>query len=469
VVRHKRVDARDFIFIKRSTRYSNVRGETAFRGGFSLFDQILGLLEAVITAARVGASQAMIQKRKNPAAVMAGMRQVTVPNTDAGQVQSQRWQPIQPGMINVIGTDEDLIAFNPTQPQQQFPAALDAFCRILGTKFGLTLEQVLLNFSQTTYSSGKMAQNQARVTAGIEQEDLASLVVARVYQWWISLEIEAGEIKPPAGVTDVWVHEWIPPARPSPEPLKDVQAREKALALGIDSRSNFAMEDGYDFEEICEQNKRDAQILAEHGLPAQADQPPGLQVGPDGQITVTGGGGNGQANAADQLNGPQITAAVDLLVKVREQTLPPESAKSLLQKLGFDKSDAAALVDKIPIGLHDDAGDVAFKRDVLKSLLAVPAAREAIYNGSDIEDLIVQTGIKPEKGYEAPYIPVVAPAGQLVSGAVISDPQGDIVGGDVENDLPPDAQGSGGATRNADPATPPQSAPSDPNNPQQQE
>jgi lambda family phage portal protein len=455
VVRYQRVDARDFIFVKRSTRYSNVRGESAFRGGFSLFDQIMGLLEAVITAARVGASQAMIQKRKNPAAVLAGMRQVTVPNADAAQVQNQRWQPIQPGMINVIGTDEDLVAFNPAQPQQQFPAALDAFCRILGTKFGLTLEQVLLNFSQTTYSSGKMAQNQARVTAGIEQEDLASLVVGRIYQWWISLEIEAGEIKPPAGMEDVWAHEWIPPARPSPEPLKDVQAREKALALGIDSRSNFAMEDGYDFEEICEQNERDLKIMADHNIPVHTDQTPELQVGPDGQIIVTGGKGQADALAAAQpLNGAQITAAVDLLVKVREQTLPPDSAKALLQKIGFDEKAAGMLVDKIPVGLHDDAGDVAFKREVLKALLAVPAAREAIYNGSDIGDLIEKTGIKPEVGYEAPYIPVVAPAGQLVSGAVINDPQGNVVGGDIENELPPDAPGNGGATRNTDPTPP---------------
>jgi capsid protein len=91
---------------------------------------------------------------------------------------------------------------------------------------------------------------------------------------------------------------------------------------------------------------------------------------------------------------------------------------------------------------------LAWKREMLKQLLAVPQAREAVYNGVNIEDLIAASGLMPEKGYKAPYAAVIAPAGKLVSGAVVRDPEGDIVGGDVENELPADSASATGGTRN---------------------
>jgi hypothetical protein len=45
----------------------------------------------------------------------------------------------------------------------------------------------------------------------------------------------------------------------------------------------------------------------------------------------------------------------------------------------------------------DFSGDRAFQRDVLKQLLTVPAAREAVFNLTDIEDLIQQTGLPPRR------------------------------------------------------------------------
>lgn len=390
VIRWERVLARDFIYIKRSNRYSNVRGMTVFKGGFTLFEQILGYLDSVVTAARVGASQAMIQKRKNPAAILNQMRQATVANKDTGTVNTERWTPIQPGMINVVDVDEDLVAFNPAQPQQQFPAALDAFCRILGTKFGLTLEQVLLNFAQTSYSSGKMAQRQAQKTAGIEQQYLAVMVITRVYQWFVSLLIESGELVMDAGVDDEWAHEWIPPAAPSPEPLKDMQAREKALEMGIEARSNMAMEDGYDFEEICEQNEADRLMMAEKQLPINDQPDAGVSIDENGKLVFSG---------------------------QQAQNQPPDTS---------------------------EADELAFKRNVVLKLLDDKPTKAVIFNITGIPELVKDTGITidskvqtdPSQG--VPLLPVISETGALVSGAAIYDPQGVLVGGDVENQEPAD-------------------------------
>jgi capsid protein len=152
-----------------------------------------------------------------------------------------------------------------------------------------------------------------------------------------------------------------------------------------------------------------------------------------GTAPTTAPSGDGEATAkAEPLNGAQITAAIDVMVKLREQTLAPAAALELLVGIGIDREKAEKIVNETPIGMDNGAGDTSFKREVLKALLAVPAAREAVYNGTDIEDLISQTGLTPEQDYEAPFIPVVAPTGPLVSGDTIKDRAGEIVGGDIK-------------------------------------
>jgi lambda family phage portal protein len=269
-----RVDARDFVFMAHTTRYGDTRGEPGFTGGFGLFGQIMGYLEASVIAARVGASQAMIAKRRDPNAARnaLGTMQVMPPNPNV-QATAEKWMDIQPGMLHFLNIDEDLVPFNPAHPQQQLPDAIATFARFVGVKFGLTIEQVMLDFSRTTFSSGKMARIQAEATAEIEQEDLATNVVSRIYQWAISKAVKLGEIrvKPPA---DLWSHEWIPGRRPSPQPEKDIDVAERAVKLGVDARGYIAKSlYGYEFEEVCQQNKADREAMANAGLPIDDAKP----------------------------------------------------------------------------------------------------------------------------------------------------------------------------------------------------
>jgi hypothetical protein len=137
---------------------------------------------------------------------------------------------------------------------------------------------------------------------------------------------------------------------------------------------------------------------------------------------------------------------MDVMSKLGANTLAPGAARTTLIGLGLPEEDVEKMVTEALTGTEITPSDRAFQREVLKSLLTVPQAREAVYNGTDIEDLIKQTGLPVENGYEAPYAAVVAPTGPLNSGAVITDPDGAIVGADVENDLPAESGG-----RNAPP------------------
>ena len=53
---------------------------------------------------------------------------------------------------------------------------------------------------------------------------------------------------------------------PSVEPLKDAQANEKNISMGVECRDNVAAANGYSFPELCVQNGKDRQLMVDNGL-----------------------------------------------------------------------------------------------------------------------------------------------------------------------------------------------------------
>jgi capsid protein len=113
---------------------------------------------------------------------------------------------------------------------------------------------------------------QAEATAYLEQDDFAATFLARVYPWFVSKCVKNGLIAVPAPA-DAWAFEWIPQGRPWVDPTKEIDAAEKAINLGLETRSNVAMERGYDFAELVARNKQDRAMLAAAGLPVDPSKP----------------------------------------------------------------------------------------------------------------------------------------------------------------------------------------------------
>lgn len=285
IVSHKRVLARDVIFIHDHFQYNASRGMPTFQGSYTLFDQIAGYLDAVVVAARIGASQAMIAKRKSPS---KSLKQLGGRDEDSAG-NTRRTQPIQPGTITYLDANdaEDLTAFNPAQPQVQFPDAMRTFARFLGLRFGLTIERVLLDFSKANYSVSRSTALQEIKTSGLEQYDYHARMHGRIWRWAISKGIKSGRIKrnPPP---DYLNHEWMPEGRPVVEPSKDAPGQMMQVKLGVESIKNIAAESGYDWEQNIKDNAEAIALMRSLGLPD-----------PLGGSTGTSDAGNGDSTFSD--------------------------------------------------------------------------------------------------------------------------------------------------------------------------
>lgn len=259
-----RVPDRDFVFLAECNTFTQVRGVSKFAQSFWLFDNIEGYLEGTVTAARAASYFSLLIKKHNAGKAFASLGTITNSNAE-----SQQHLRLEPGSVQYLAPDEDVVQISPQQPTQNFPDAIAAISRFIGLPFGLTIEQVLLDFSRANYSSSRAARLQAQQTAEIYQQRFATRFVSRVYQWVLSKWVNRGLIGG-AIPERFWAHEWIPQGRPWVDPTKDMQAALMAIDAGLESRSNIALERGYDFRELIRRSAADRQLMTAAGVPVVA-------------------------------------------------------------------------------------------------------------------------------------------------------------------------------------------------------
>lgn len=114
-------------------------------------------------------------------------------------------------------------------------------------------------------------------------------------------------------------------------------------------------------------------------------------------------------------------------------------------------------VARMPVA-DGDAERTAFLRETFLTFLKDGTVNDVLANLTNLRKLVDEVGVPREEGVEEPFLPVVAQPGPIVNGKVILDPQGDVVGGDV-NPLPaaptpakPSGDGNGGNQNKPDPA-----------------
>ena len=153
------------------------------------------------------------------------------------------------------------------------------------------------------------------------------------------------------------------------------------------------------------------------------------------------GDGKPAAAPAVPLNGIQITAALDVLDRYRGGKISALAATSLLSALGIAGESAAAMVASTEVDkpkVVEDQTQVTFKREVVSAFLADKTTADVIYNVTDIPTLLSNVGlpidplVAANPGAAVPWLPVLDEANRPVSGEVVTDASGDIVGGAVE-------------------------------------
>lgn len=448
------IDARDFVYLAYKRKPLTVRGVTVFSRIFPQLDQADTFIDAVTKAAIMGAIFGLIEKRKNPAAAMAGL--ATTANSKGDQQLAVTYEN---GMTKIIGAEDSVYQIQAQQPVPQAPDFIRALMRLICLAFDMPIEIGQKDLSQVNFSGGRIGLIGYYRSCRAKQEWLKSRCWNRIVFWWLSVERDrqrlgypdAFKTAFPADYGEFELHgrEWD-----MNDPVSEAQGDLLEISMGILSEQQACEKRGRDWRKTqgliasARQIKRDKQIPVVLSNYTRDEKTSVLAVDADGNPLAGGD--------AAPLNGIQITSAIGVLTQVTEKLIEPATAIELIKRLNIAPDKATAMVNAANSRSGISAGDRDFQREILKILLTVQGAKQVVYNLTDVEDLVKQSGLpmEPPQGGEviqSPFLPVVADSGPLVSGAVIYDPNGDLVGGDVINDEPVDSPTLNGGMRNVDP------------------
>ena len=249
------------------------RGRPLMSPVLNLFKQRDDFGEATIMAAQIAACFAAFVTKNDPMAAALARA------TSDTRGKKDREEELSPGMITYLGLGEDVRFGTPTQPSGTFDSFMHWVTRELCSALGMSYEVATRDFSNTTYSQARAALLEARRMFARRQIWL----VAHFLQPIWTLLLEEAWLKGlfPAGndfleQIELWTRaHWITPGWGLLDPLKEAQADEIRLRMGVTTRAKIISgHDGDAWEDTFAQLAREKSRQEELGI-APVEQTPG--------------------------------------------------------------------------------------------------------------------------------------------------------------------------------------------------
>lgn len=177
--------------------------------------------------------------------------------------------PLYPG--------EKMNAFNPGRPNSAYGVFVENVVRTIAAGINMPYELVLKDFSKTNYSSARAALLEAFKFFNSKRQWVVEGWCIPVYDLFLEEAVNKGLVEAPDFYENRAAYlrsRWIGPGRGYVDPLKEVQAAEKRMEIGVSTQEDECAEQGKDWEEVQEQQLleelNERKLRDELGLPPAA-------------------------------------------------------------------------------------------------------------------------------------------------------------------------------------------------------
>ncbi len=218
------------------------------------------------------------------------------PDPDAIEEEEQEAPYLEaaPGIIDRLGPGETFANWDPTHPTSQVHPFMNSLLHFIAAGVNVSAMTLTGDVSQANYSSLREGKNTERDAWEMLQTWYAGELHEPVFNHWLPLARTMGAIPLRGPITAFAAHRWQPRGWRWVDPLKDVQASERELALRLTTRTRLAAERGDDIEEIFAEWRDEQDLAAEFGLVLPDPQPSPIAAGTyDGTDNGTTPGGTG--------------------------------------------------------------------------------------------------------------------------------------------------------------------------------
>lgn len=226
-----------------------------------------GYEEAELVAARVGACK-------------GGFLTPPADKQYEGDEPDLAIEEVEPGMIQELPPGYGWQSYDPTHPNQNYPAFIKACLRSIASGLGVSYNSLANDLEGVNYSSIRAGLLEERDVWRALQQFTVEHFCEPIFKAWLESAWLSGQLD--IGLADLrrvrvrfqargW--QWV-------DPLKDTNASILAIQNNLATRSDILAEQGEDFEEVIARLAEEKAMLEEAGLwvepqtPTQGDDPP---------------------------------------------------------------------------------------------------------------------------------------------------------------------------------------------------
>jgi lambda family phage portal protein len=226
-------------------------------------EMIDGLTEAELVASRHHASKMGFLTNLTPEAIDAYATRLRLATQQGKDIPSQRLK-VAPGMIHELQPGQGFEAFDPTHPNDAFDPFLKTMLRGVSRGFGMSYLTLTGDVGEANYSSMRAGLLPERDHWRVLQNVLASRVHRHVYRDWLAMAQLTGQVR--ASGLDPNAVEWRARRWQWVDPRNDLEAAEREVKLGVNSRQRLAADRGLDFEVVVDETAEDLAYARENGV-----------------------------------------------------------------------------------------------------------------------------------------------------------------------------------------------------------
>lgn len=301
---YRRVPASEIIHIAIWDRPNQTRGVPWFHAAMTKLRHIGGTEEAEIIRARASACiMGFIQTSE---------ADISLDDDDSGSdgvMDGERVYDMSPATLKELGPGETFAGFNPSSPN----AALDPFLRYMlrsvAAGIGLSYESLSRDYSQSNYSSSRLALLDDRDQWRTLQAWLIESFCQEVFEAWLELAVMSGELNLPAYESSPEIYQavrWMPRGWDWVDPAREVAAAKAAVRCGFSSVAEIIAAKGGDWEDVFRQREREHELAEDYGLVLDTDPVQTNDKGAEqGAAAPAGGGEQTSAQPGEEPDGDE--------------------------------------------------------------------------------------------------------------------------------------------------------------------
>ena len=271
-----RVPAEDIIHLRTIDRWPQVRGVPWMHAAMQRLHQLGEFQEAAVVAARIGAEKVLILKETEDGRFADWIS--ANDKSGAGNDGTLTWAS-GAGQVDILPSGTDIAPWQPNYPDANFDPFVRAALRDIAAAFGVSYESLSRDYSQSNYSSSRLALLDDRDGWRVMQQWYIRSFRARLHAVWLEAAIYSRAIKT-ISVADYVARPafykavtWKPRGWSWVDPTKEVNAYKEAEKAGYITKGDIIAQtgSGRDIEDVIRERRRELDMLADAELVTDTD------------------------------------------------------------------------------------------------------------------------------------------------------------------------------------------------------